>query len=97
MHTYTVLVKYAKLCSENMQKYAGLYAKHAFIAYFTFICTPHFADGLMAIQQPNLRYQEALDWHKWTNGGCSFLLSSARAWASSGHMRCPRNAYANFR
>ena len=52
MHTYTVLVKYAKLCSENMQKYAGLYAKHAFIAYFTFICTPHFADGLMASSVP---------------------------------------------
>ena len=22
----------------------------------------------------NLRYQEALDWRKWSNGGCSFLL-----------------------
>ena len=22
----------------------------------------------------NLRYQEALDWRKWTKGGCSFLL-----------------------
>ena len=22
----------------------------------------------------NLRYKEALDWRKWTEGGCSFLL-----------------------
>ena len=22
----------------------------------------------------NLRYQQALDWRKWTKGGCSFLL-----------------------
>ena len=26
----------------------------------------------------NLRYQEALDWLKWTKGGCSFLLLSAQ-------------------
>ena len=26
----------------------------------------------------NLRYQEALDWSKWTKGGCSFLLLSTQ-------------------
>ena len=26
----------------------------------------------------NLRYKEALDWRKWTKGGCSFLLLSAQ-------------------
>ena len=30
----------------------------------------------------NLRYQEALDWRKWTKGGCSFLLLSAHFWSS---------------
>ena len=30
----------------------------------------------------NLRYQDALDWRKWTKGGCSFLLSSLSICAS---------------
>ena len=41
----------ANLCNKNVQKYAVKYAKNdevhirsSYFAYFTFICTPHFAD-----------------------------------------------------
>ena len=36
----------------------------------------------LSLPNANLRNQETLEWRKWTQGGCSFLLLSAQFWSS---------------
>ena len=46
-YMHLICKKYAIKYAENMQEYAGI-CIGAYSAYLAYICTPHFADGLVA-------------------------------------------------